>query len=215
MSISTFAQLKSAVANWLNRSNLVDRIPEFITMATARIHYGSEEPPFQSDPLRIRAMETSVSATIATQRIQLPTGYLQQRRFYLASDPVRKLDYVTPENFWATWISSQSGAPKQFTTEGEELVIGPTPDGSYTGKLLYYKAFTAFSDETDYNWLLLNAPQAYLHGALIEAHLFTRNNDAAQSSHAAFVGVINALNSADKADRYATPWVARSDTGNP
>ncbi len=215
MSISTYADLKAAVKNWLNRSNLTDRIPEFIVMAAARIHYGSLEPPFESSPLRIRAMETSVTATITGQRTQLPTGYLQARRLYLATDPIRKLDPITPEQFWETWVSSIAGVPKQFTIEGEEFVVGPSPDGNYTAKLLYYKAFTAFSDETDTNWLLTNIPQAYVHGALIEAFHFARNTDAAESSHAAFVGIINALNSSDKADRYATPWIARSDVGTP
>ncbi len=215
MSISTYGQLKTALEHWLNRANLTSRIPEFIVMAEARIHYGSMEPPFQSDPLRIRAMENAVTATISTQRTQLPTGYLQQRRLYLASDPVRNLNYVAPEQFWSTWVSSTSGLPKQFTVEGEEFVVGPSPDGNYTAKLLYYKKFTSFSDESDTNWLLTNAPQAYLHGALIEAHKFTRNQNEAQSSHAAFVGIINALQTADKSDRYSTPWVMRTDTGNP
>ncbi len=215
MSIATYGQLKSAVANWLNRTALTDRIPEFITMATARIHYGSMEPPFQSDPLRIRAMETSVSTTISTQRTQLPTGFLQARRLYLSSDPVRQLNPISPTQFWSIWISSTTGAPKQFTIEGEEIVVGPAPDGSYTGQLLYYKSFTAFSDDADTNWLLTNAPQAYLHGALIEAHKFTRNQDGAQSSHAAFVGIINGLQAADKKDRFSSPWIARTDVGNP
>ena len=30
MAIGTFAQLKTAAANWLDRSDLTDRIPEFI-----------------------------------------------------------------------------------------------------------------------------------------------------------------------------------------
>ncbi len=216
MAISTYNTLKTAVKNWLNRSNLTDRIPEFITLANTRIHYGSMEPPLQSDPLRIRAMEHSVYTTIFEQRTELPDGFLQARRFFLNGDPIRKLDLVTTDNFWETWVSSQSGQPKQFCVEGEDFVVGPTPDGNYTGELLYYKKFDALSDEGDTNWLLTNAPGAYLHGALIEAHSFARNPSEAQASYTRFMGVINSLMFADKEDRYSgSPWVVRTDTGNP
>ncbi len=216
MSISTFADLKGAIKNWLNRSNLEARIPEFISMAHTRIHYGSMEVPFQSDPLRIRAMETSVTTSITEQRTQLPTRFLQMRRLYLSGDPIRKLDLITTDQFWETHVSATTGIPKQFCIEGENLVLGPGPNGTYTAQMLYYEAFAQFSDETDTNWLLLNAPGAYLFGALIEAHTFTRNTAEAQNSYNKFQGIINGLMYADKNDRYSgSPWVARSDTGNP
>ena len=216
MSITTYGQLKTAVATWLNRSNLTDRIPEFIALAETRIHYGSMEQPYQSEPLRIRAMENSVTATIDAQTTQLPTGFLQARRFYLNTDPIRKMDMVSTDNFWATFISTTTGEPRQFCIEGENLVVGPSPDGSYTGRLLYYKAFTTLSDESETNWLLTNASGAYLYGALIEAHKFTRNPAEAQNAYNSFMGIINSLNFADKNDRQSgSPWVARTDTGNP
>ena len=38
MAISTFAELSTAAANWLDRSDLTDRIPEFIALAEARFN---------------------------------------------------------------------------------------------------------------------------------------------------------------------------------
>ena len=55
MAIGTFAQLKTAAANWLDRSDLTDRIPEFIALAEARFNR----------ILRTRDMET-VSTAIST-----------------------------------------------------------------------------------------------------------------------------------------------------
>jgi len=54
MAISTFAELKTAAANWLDRSDLTDRIPEFIALAEARFNR----------ILRIRAMETVSTAIL-------------------------------------------------------------------------------------------------------------------------------------------------------
>jgi len=38
MAIGTYAELQTAVANWLDRSDLTDRIQEFIDLAEARIN---------------------------------------------------------------------------------------------------------------------------------------------------------------------------------
>ena len=47
MAISNYTELNTAVANWLDRDDLTDRIPEFIALAEARFNR----------LLRIRAME--------------------------------------------------------------------------------------------------------------------------------------------------------------
>ena len=215
MAIATYSDLKTSVATWLNRSNLTARIPEFITLAESRIAYGSKAPPMPSEPLRIRAMEASEYATISDQRIALPTGFLSQRRFYLSGTPVTELKFIAPDLFWQLYMGSASGKPQAFTVEGNELVFGPAPDGSYTGQLLFHKKFTAFSDDADTNWLLTNSPGTYLHGALAEAHLFARNSAQAAAELSMFAGAINSLNQADKSDRYAGPWQSHGDTGNP
>jgi hypothetical protein len=37
MAIGTYSELQTAVANWLGRDDLTDRIPEFIDLAEARL----------------------------------------------------------------------------------------------------------------------------------------------------------------------------------
>lgn len=216
MGIATTADLKAAIAAFLNRSNLTAQIPTFIQLAETRIAYGSREGAFTCEPLRIRGMETSADVAVTGQTASLPSGYLQARRFYLAGDTVQELSYVVPDLFWRTYISVCSGTPTRFTVEGENFVFGPTPDGAYTGKCLYYQKWAALVNDSDTNWLLTNAPGVYLHGALLEAYRFTRNLDKAADEHAAFCGAVDALNLADKADRFSgSPWQAFGDTGNP
>ena len=38
MAIGTYAELQTAVANWLDRGDLTDRIKEFISLAEARMN---------------------------------------------------------------------------------------------------------------------------------------------------------------------------------
>lgn len=216
MSIATYADLKSAVANWLNRSNLTARIPDFIALAETRMMYGARDGAMVCEPLRIRAMETSADVAVSGQSAALPAGYLQARRFYLNSQPIAELDYVVPDLFWRTYISVDTARPRRFTVEGENFLFGPTPDAAYTGKILYYKKLAALAADADTNWVLANAPGVYLHGALAEAHFFARNSEKAQEELSLFCGAVNALNLADKADRTSgSPWAAFTDTGNP
>ena len=89
MAIGTYAELKTAVANWLDRDDLTDRIPEFISLAEARMNR----------VLRIRLMEGKYTAsTVAGQRnYALPTGYIQMRNFQVNTSPITPVQYVSPE----------------------------------------------------------------------------------------------------------------------
>jgi hypothetical protein len=193
---------------------LTARLPEFIALTEGRIAYGGDAP-IKSEPLRVRAMETSADVTVSAQTAALPTGFLAIRRLYLNTNPIGELEYVTPDLFWRTYISTTSDQPRRFTIEGENFVFGPTPDSAYTGKCLYYKKFTALASDSDTNWILTNAPGLYLHGALAELYAFARNSQKAAEELSIFAGLINALNNSDKSDRYSSPWVAHGDTGNP
>ena len=85
MAISTYAELKTAVANWLDRDDLTDIIPDFIVLAETR----------HKRDFKIRRMETRVTAnTIAdTEYYTLPDDYIAMRNIKLNSDPKTALEY--------------------------------------------------------------------------------------------------------------------------
>jgi hypothetical protein len=199
MSIANYSELKSAIQNWIARSddafNL--RMDDFIALAEDRIHYGSGEPGEASytAPLRIRQMETSGDLTVSSQAVSLPTGFLQERRIYLNTDPKTDLKYLPPDRFWATSgnASGTSGKPVSYTIEGTDLVFGPSPDSSYTGKILYYKKLDALSASAATNWLILNSPGTYLYACLMEAALWDRNDEDAIKYQGLYHARVNAL----------------------
>lgn len=215
MTIANNADLKAQVAAILNRSNLATQIPYYIQRCETRMAYGSEEMPYKSAPLRIRAMEQSSFATFNAQAIALPTGYLQHKRLYLSQTPNGVLKYVTPTDFWNDNRTSYSGQPQIFTIESDSFYLGPTPDTSYTGKILYYKKPTPLSADADTNVILTNEPNIYLYGTLLEAFSDMRNDDQAQKYANKFAGAVNSANTADKADRHSSPWAARVDIYTP
>jgi len=191
MAIGQYSELKTAVANWLTRSDLTARIPEFITLAE---DYVAQE-------FRIRAMETSSDLTISSQTTALPTRYLETIRLYIDGDPVQRLGYMKPLDFWERWASARTGKPQFFTIEGENYVFGPAPDSTYTGKCLFYQRFAAMSEDSDTNWILENARGLYLYRALLEASPFIGDDPRTLTWATLWDDLADKVKKADKTDR--------------
>ncbi len=204
MAINDYGTLKAAVANWLERDDLTDRIPEFISMA--------EDTIAQDVRLRIRPMEVATDLTISAREVALPTGFIAARRLYIDGSPIKRVEFLAPENFWMRNLATQTSLPKWFTIEGENIVFGPSPDTTYTGKLLYYQRFTALSDDADTNWLLTNARGVMLFGALLEAAPYLEDDQRSLLWSARYDDLVDKVKEANKRDRYTgAPLVARSD----
>ena len=168
MAISTYAELKTAVASWLDRSDLTDIIPDFIVLAEAR----------HRRDFKIRRMETRVTAnTIAdTEYYSLPDAYVAMRNIKLNSDPKTPLEYLTPEIMDRLQAGSKAGKPKAYSIKGNNIQIRPIPDGVYEIEISYYKHFTALSDSNTTNDMLTYHPDLYLYGALVEAEPYLKND---------------------------------------
>ena len=134
MAIGTYAELQTAVANWLDRDDLTARITEFIALTEARMNR----------TLRLSIMlnvdQTTLGGAAAlvsgTRDYALPSGYLQMLDFHLRTDPIITLSYITPENMNRMWAGSQSGRPVAYKIFSEnargkpknKLKLVPTPE---------------------------------------------------------------------------------------
>ena len=206
MAIGTFAQLKPAAANWLDRSDLTDRIPEFITLAEARFNL----------VLRIRDMETvstAISTSAGTREYNLPTGFVQMKEFHLSTDPITPLAYITPEMMSRMQAGSSKSKPQVFTIIADKVRLGPNPDAVYTTSMLYYKAFTALSDSATTNDMLTNNPDVYLYGTLLEAEPFIMNDERVGLWLAAFEKAVSDIQNQDNKDRHSGSQLRVMNTG--
>ena len=206
MAISTFAELKTATANWLDRSDLTERIPEFIALAEARFNR----------ILRIRDMETvstAISTAAGTREYSLPTGFVQMKEFHLTTDPLTPLAYITPEMMTRIWAGSGRGKPEIFTIIADNVRLGPNPDAVYTTSMLYYKTFTALSDNATTNDMLTNNPDVYLYGTLLEAEPFIMNDQRVQLWATAFKQAIDDIQFQDNKDRHSGSELRVMNTG--
>ncbi len=156
MAIGTYAQLKTAVASWLHRSDLTTLIPDFISLCAADI----------ARDVRVREMEQSATGSLSGSTLAIPAGFLEVRRVMLAN---RVQTYVTPLEF----NSVRTSATDNYTILGTNFVFQPAADDY---QIDYYKNFDAFSADGDTNWVLTNHPDAYLFGSLAWACTYTQDD---------------------------------------
>ena len=208
MAINSYANLKTALANYLDRSDLTSRLDEFIELAEARF----------ADDIRIRAMETTVTQTLTagTRSYSLPTGYLQGRNFQINTDPITALEYITPEMMDRIWAGSKTGRPRTYTILGDNYLLGPSPDSADTLEITYYKEFTPLSSSATTNWIILNRPNLYLYACLLEAAPFLGSPEDAATWARFYTEALDRLQNADARDRFSGSALRIMTTaGNP
>ena len=199
MALGTFTELKEAVADWLDRSDLTARIPDFIALAEARINR----------ELRIRPMEvrSTMYATVDQQYFNLPGGYIQMRNIQLNTNPTTPLEYITPEMLDRLYGSTTTGKPRAYTLIGDEIQLAPIPDSAYQIEMAFYEKFTPLGDGTSgtvtNNWLTANAPDVLLYGALMEAEPFIKNDERIPVWLNGYSNAIDKLQKADQRDRHS------------
>lgn len=181
MAITTYATLVDAVRDWLGRASdttyLTDaRIGDCIRLAEADIY----------ERLRVREMETPYSLSVTGQSMTLPTGLIGIRRAYLDTDPKVELQYMAPPQFWGEFDETGTGRPWAYTQEGGLMVFGPSPDATYTCKLIYYKRPDALAPNVTPNDLFVYQPDLWLYGTLAHACVFTQDDERLATFKQAF-----------------------------
>lgn len=165
MALGTYADLLASIADWLKRDELTNAIPDFVTLAESEIYRR----------LRVREMETALSATIASGTIPVPSDYTDLMHVYLNTDPI-----CTLERKPVSWLLSEyptrsaDARPAFIAREASTFIFGPFPDSDYAVKGIYYKRLAALSSSL--NSIFTNNPGVYLFGSLLQAEPYSRND---------------------------------------
>lgn len=169
MAINDFSSLKTAVANWLHRSDLTDRIPDFISLAESRIN--------RLIPTRGTEIETTLTATNGSAFINLPADFNTPVALWLeAWIPRRLLVLVAPVNLPYMPISTY---PTYWALLQNQIKFDRLANANFNLTLRYI-VLSHLSDAAPTNYILTNYPDLYLYATLIEAAPFIRDNDTTQ-----------------------------------
>lgn len=185
MAITTFSELKSAIANWLNRSDLTSVIPDFIALTEADM----------DRKIRHWRMEERSTASIDARYTALPSGFLEAVRFHLDVDE-RPVELVTPLFLQKQRNSNAdaTGRPQYYAIIAGQIEIWPTPDTTYTGELYYYARTAALSDSNTSNWILQYFPDTYLYGSLVQSAPYLVDDARAQTWAALYESAVGGIN---------------------
>ena len=165
-----YSQLKSNIADFLNRSDLTAVIPTFIELAEAQMER----------PLRVRQMIARATAPVDTQYSAVPADFLEAKTFKITSSrPIQPIEFLTPEQMddRDQLFANAPGIPKYFTIVGNQIRVSPVPDATYTAELMYIAKLAKLSDSVTTNWLLAASPDAYLYGSLMQAAPYLKDDE--------------------------------------
>ena len=161
MAITTYAELKTAVASYLHRTDLTAIIPDFITLAESEIN----------TDMRLRLMESDQSLTLsaAATTVALPARYSEPIRLdvVIAGQDNRTLTYLTPQQMSIQATTGSACEPDYWTINGASIQFPAPADRQYT---LLFRMLADFDiATTSTNALLTKYPGIYLYGTLAQA----------------------------------------------
>jgi len=166
MSLSTYSDLQTSVANWLHRSDMTTIISDLILLGETRI--------FRE--IRCKPMESTLSVTIASGVAAVPSDYIDIKSAYVSGTTAQTLRRATVDYIYTNYPTRSSDAkPKHMAREGSNFIFGPYPDSSYTIAGIYYAQPTSI--QTTANTLFTTYPDLYLFASLCEAAPYMKNDD--------------------------------------
>jgi len=200
MAISTYAELKAAIADFLNRDDLTSVIPTFISLAEAQI----------TRDLRHWRQQRRVTTTVDEQYENLPTDFVEM--VSLRTDDDYTLEFASRGEIMRRKLDlgGTSGRPIVFTLNAGQIEFVPTPDASYTLEMVYYARIPALSDTDTFNWLLTNYPDVYLYGALLHAAPYLADDVRLAVWSQLYGTAIQQANNDSRKGLYSGPLVLRN-----
>ena len=195
MPITTYTELKTSIASWLNRDDLTSVIPDFILLAEAGINRD----------LRHYKMIERADATLDSRYVQLPADWMETVRFSITSGDTYRLELVSRDDMleYRQKTANASGRPRFYANIGDTIEVFPTPDADYTMQLQYYAKTPALSDSNASNWLLLHAPDVSLYGTLIQSAPYLQDDARTQTWAALYAAALQSLQTASDDTRFA------------
>lgn len=194
MAITTYTELKTAIADFLNRDDLSSAVPTFISLAEADMQR------------RVRhwRMEKRSTAELDTQYSAIPADFVEVIRLYVTSNDTRPLELISQAELLDRKAkrSNASGAPAYYALTAGELEIYPVPDGTYDVELYYVSRIPALSDSNASNWMLEQYQDAYLYGSLVHSAPYLKDDARVTVWAALYQNAIDAINAESERSKF-------------
>lgn len=184
MSITTYAELKTSIADFLDRDDLSSKTGTFISLAEAEI--------FRD--LRHWRQEKRVKTSVDEQYENLPTDWLRINSVqHTGGGLISSVSASEMQRLRAG--SATTGKPRYMRLIANQIELYPVPDQSYSVEMTYLAQTPALTDAAPSNWLLEYAPDLLLYGALKHSAPYLGEDSRLAVWGSLYASGIEALNS--------------------
>jgi hypothetical protein len=166
--VTNYSTLQTHIADTLNRSNLTGVIPNFIQQFEAEARRDE----------RFKRLTDVTSFSISADGAYLPVDFYKLESWYHDGGTYYgPIGVVNPDQIGALkGVYGDSGVPQFVAIVGRQVRFAPEPDATYSTRLTYWRKITNLSATNTTNWLLEEAPDIYLYGALIESAPYLKDD---------------------------------------
>jgi len=202
MAIQNYKELKAAIADWMDRQQLVNTVPseiEGVNIDLANVFCTRVEGDINRS-VRVEDMIVPMfNAPVENQSmVVLPDNVLGIRLVLV--DGVDAV-YLTPEQL-SMGENYYSGIPL-YTRVARQLHFYPPLAEGCQITVLPYVTLKPLVNDTDTNWMLTKYPDVYLNGCLYEACRYVRDDEGAMMWKGDYVQALGAIIDSDLDDRWS------------
>jgi len=191
--ITDYASLQAAVASSVHRvgdTQFTAELPRFVQMAEMDI--------FRN--LQIRQTESMVTGTTSGAMIVIPIGMDAIERLSISAyGRDFSLDYTSPNGLEYLSFPNLSS---RYTIENGAIRLLAPPAGNYTYTLYIVPNMAPLSVANPTNWLILNAPDVYLYGTLLQAAAWTKDGEESARCAPFYAQAIESVRNQDAQRRF-------------
>ena len=198
MTISTYTELKTEVADFSHRTDLTSKMDTFCILAETVIN----------KDLRTREMETILDVTFDDAFYTLPDNYLEIRALHIENSGARvPIKPYTPQQLDRMY-SRATGTVNGFAIHGGQIELRPAPSVSSTvdGQISYFKRVDSLTSNST-NGILTAYPVIYLSAMLIQVYDYLQDDVELSKQVDKYQSQIKQANKSAQGGRYITPQV--------
>jgi len=197
MALTNYTGLKASIADFLNRDDLTSVIEDFIALAESQINRD----------IRHMKMETRANGQqdAGDEYMQIPSDWVETIRLHLTGTGTTVVNLISRDAMADKRSANDNagGTPSAYTHADSQFQLYPTPNETTDFELLYYQKLPALSSSNADNWLLLEAPDVYLYGALLHSAPYLAEDERVAIWAQMYSAAVMQLNEASETARYS------------
>ena len=160
---TSYANLKTNIADYLARTDLTEKIPMFISLAEKRLNRD----------LRLRqTLQQSIYTLSSGFSVPTPADFLEMKDIHIDGNPPVTLIFLSTSQFYRKAFVNANGVPSNYTLVSNNFVLAPKPTVSSVINMTYYKIPAPMSDTVPSNEYLEVCPDLLLYASLAESAPF-------------------------------------------